>query len=233
MFGFNFGIEIEALGLVPEALRRALLRKGMTGSYSYLAFPEDSRTTFGVKHDGSIGIGSEIMTGILQENNLPLVKKLLVLLKECGMAQGPKCGIHVHVGLPAHIAGMNRWCDEAKAFNDVMYQNWNTTLPRILRSYAPRKERYRYCKTDFRRNELANERYLAINTTQARHPTAEFRFFDTHLDYRYTCRAVRLACGLTYLALNGIRLKEFGPGESIESRLKVYESRMTSQRRMI
>jgi len=229
MFGFTFGIEIEAEGLQPEELRHTLRRKGLLGAFSYLRFPGGEDFSFEIKRDGSIGIGSEIVTNIMREQQLPLVKRLIGLLRECGMKNGNRCGIHIHVGLPHHLTQSRRWDEGYKKFNELMFQNWNTALPRILRAYAPRRERYRYCKTHFGKQEMGHERYLAINTTQAHHPTAEFRFFDTHLDYRYTCRAVRLACGLTFLALNGKRLQEFGPGESIESVLKVEEERWKAQ----
>jgi hypothetical protein len=252
MYGRKFGIEIEARGLSPDAFFKVLehrpelvCSKSVRATYDYTLasrrfyFIVDPSVKFALKSDASVvSPSSEIVTSPIREDKLPIVKLLLNLLTELGMKGHSSAGIHVHVEAPSLAKWTPFWGLgsatppphlERDAFVSRLYTNWWKALPKIKRAWRPFKRRSSFCKMAFSRQEMNTERYLAVHTLDStRRHTVEFRLFNSVLNYRWVCRAVRLACGMVELANRRLELPDMAPSISLEAvmeeRLKGRES---------
>lgn len=244
MYGMKFGVEMEATGRSPGHFIYFLqeqysvdvgIREQNDSVYSrsVVDFTRARRAfyyrhapyiEFAVKGDGSVrGPASEVVSSPLVERDLPYVKDVIQKMKAGGLRAHESAGLHIHVSPqepPLLYARSPAW---KRAF----FHNWRVLMPKIKKTWAPYSRRKGYCEPEFSFRMLGTMRYLAVNATRDIRGTVEFRLFNSVLDYRWVCRAVRFACGLTRLALEGIWVQTVGHGESINRVM----SRLLSERR--
>lgn len=229
MFGQSFGIEVEFTGCSYDELYTILLRRpdfikpwqiwrpelAANRMFSLSTAPDK---IFGLKSDLSVSApGGEFVSFIMNQDDLALYRFVLELLRGLGQLRTDHtCGLHIHVGAPLGEESASR-----EFYRALLWHNWHVVMPRVFRAFrpTPRREQY-HCKMDMGLNAMGRTRYLAINDSRTRHPTTEFRLFDSQLDFRYIYRAVRLACGLVAVTREKKVLREVPRHLSVEKYLE-------------
>ena len=175
---------------------------------------------FQVKSDSSLGIknarGTEIVSPILGEADLPELGALVRFLPKVGAYTTDVCGLHVHVdrvlnGRPVNTAKLKKLFDEEitliKAGKPSAFGGGPWVLPYKVRSHGcseikdqygriTRYARKGYCKTDFDQVHDVYDRYQAI-ARGCGHDTYEYRLFNCVLNTRYVMKCIHWACRLT------------------------------------
>lgn len=182
----TFGVELELEGGWPYELIDRLKRRGIIENQHGLGFKGFPEWGFNVDEEGSLDWGSEIKTSRMTGDQIPLLARLVGILKKCKMrVKTDWCGLHIHVGLQDGWEG-NNWYSLRRQLST----NWRKIEALAWRVFKPNEERHQYCI----RGWDIRERYQALNVSRCHHNTVEFRLFNASLDMNKIWRAIKFAC---------------------------------------
>lgn len=246
MYGIRFGVEIEATGKSPgrfisfletmypsevEVVRASFeapirfpyfrLRGPSAVNFTHAQraffFLRDPRMTFAVKRDTSVdGPSSEVVSPPMTKEGLPFLKDVIQKMKAGGLRGHTSAGLHVHV---SPVDGQLYENGSEELWARTLHRNWRVLMPRIKKVWKPHKRRRGHCEPEFAYRDMRSK-YQGFNTSHRQLGTIEYRLFNSVLDFRWVCRAVRLACGLTRLGLEGVLIPEIEHGQSMEVTVK-------------
>ena len=130
----NFGVEIELIGITREnaaaiiACYFGTASWNAAGVFGYSAWAATDRKgrTWKCVSDGSLNDrsgGCEVVTPILQYEDIEDLQKIVRLLRENGAKADSSCGIHVHVDASRHtVDSLQRLMNFAVGRQDLFYE---------------------------------------------------------------------------------------------------------------
>jgi hypothetical protein len=133
----NFGVEIELIGITREnaaaiiACYFGTASWNAAGVFGYSAWAATDRKgrTWKCVSDGSLNDrsgGCEVVTPILQYEDIEDLQKIVRLLRENGAKADSSCGIHVHVDASRHtVDSLQRLMNFAVGRQDLFYEALN------------------------------------------------------------------------------------------------------------
>lgn len=133
----NFGVEIELIGITREnaaaiiACYFGTASWNAAGVFGYRAWAATDRKgrTWKCVSDGSLNDGNggcEVVTPILQYEDIEDLQKIVRLLRENGAKADSSCGIHVHVDASRHtVDSLQRLMNFAVGRQDLFYEALN------------------------------------------------------------------------------------------------------------
>ena len=209
----NFGVEIELVSITREKAATVIACYFGTASYNaardfgYSAWAAKDRKgrTWKCVSDGSLNDrngGCEVVTPILQYEDMEDLQKIVRLLRENGAKADGSCGIHVHVDASRHtVDSLQRLMNFAVGRQDLFYEALN------ISSYRSG----RYCK------KMNKHLLTAMKQDNVRTKDSVERIWYSTLNDGYTGTNNRAHYNIT--RYHGINLHAFFTKGTVEFRL--------------